>query len=129
MAKVQLEPSFHLNIDEPQGLLVATFIGFWTLETVIEFETARRTAVAQLTRSLRPGQTAHYLVDRSRQPAQSQEVVAALSAIFSQSGFPGRKAVIISGALLRRQAERVNEGAETRFFGDRMAALAWLRSG
>jgi len=129
MAEVELDPGFHLDIDESQGLLVATFVGFWTLETVIEFEAARRSAVARLTRSLRAGQTAHYLVDRSRQPAQSQGVVAALSAIFSQSGFPGRKAVVISGALLRRQAERVNEGAETRFFDDRMAALEWLRSG
>ncbi len=119
-------PDFQIAVDTTRSLLTVRMAGFYTMAHFLAFETAYRSAIATLC----CGMNQHLvLVDTAAMQIQSQEIVAASTALARDPTIRSRRLAFVVGASLARQQTRrlVEPGREqVAFFRDHAAAEAWL---
>ena len=120
------ENKFDVTFDRTACRLCWTVRGFWTISDVDDFSQAMQSAVAAFGE---PTYRFDCLADARYFAVQSQVVSKALKAIDQSiaAALVGRVAIVVNGALLKKQAQRT-VAAETQIFQSMPEALAWLDS-
>ncbi len=121
--------SFSIIVDPARDLIVISGAGFFALDEVADFAKDLRAAHRQLTC---PSGYHTTLIDTTQVHIQSQEVVAAFSAIARDPVLRSRRTAYVVGASLARgQAQRLSDPDRTTvgYFSDHAAAEIWLMQG
>lgn len=118
------EEAFAIGVDLAEDRLELVLRGFWQVSTVSRLADVLRIAQHALG-GIGHGRKGYVvLVDNSTFQVQRHDVVDAISRLVADEKPPRRIAVVVTSALLRRQALRV--GPDHRFFTTRSDALRWL---
>ncbi len=115
---------FKIEIDAAHRLLRVQLAGYWTLDELERFDTARRVALAST-----GWEAGAYvcLVDLREHGVQSQDVtVRAHACLTAQDTLPHRLAIVVPGTLAKMQVSRIVRDQKERFFDDPGKAVAWL---
>lgn len=118
---------FELHCDHSRAVLRATLRDHWPVEEVARFERAIRDALSHLNR--RSGSPARYalLIDARLHGVQSRDVVERLQAVSAAiMGEVACIAVIVTSALHKRQADRINPDSLHRVFDREDNATEWI---
>ena len=119
-----MEPRFSIELDRPRRAMHVTLSGFFTPEDVARYYAAVHEATAQL--GGLPSRQ-RMLCDITGMRIQTQETVAAFSALMADPKYRYRRvAVIIASSLARMQAQRTLGDRQARIFATREEAEAWL---
>ncbi len=119
-----LSPSYRIACEPERDLVRITMSGFFSVEQVQEFATARAEHYAQL--RCPPNQHLT-LCDASQMRIQTQEVVAAFARVVQIPEFRSRKlAIIVGSSLARIQTQRVSEREGVQLFRSVSDAEEWL---
>lgn len=123
------EPGFEIVTDPRNDLIRATLNGYWDLATVARYDVEIRRAHAALAAAGCGADSRRVLIDVRNHQVQSQEVVAALTALRASTGkATHRLAVVVGGVLQKLQSNRVNAEGRDALFTDLDAAIAYLLS-
>lgn len=115
---------FKFKLEPELSLLTATRTGFWSLETVDDYELALRAELAGLRLSARP--TA-FIIDIRASGAQAQPVANALRGVVGRLGslHADRTAIVTISGIAKLQAARV-ASPEARVFLSMAEARSWI---
>lgn len=120
-------PMFNVTVDLNRGYFETEIFGFWSLETMADFSLAVAEAA---TRIRATGLAPVSLCDYTGAAIQSQEVIAAFTAMMQNPVVRSRRVAMYTGGVLAKmQAVRATrDRSEFRFFTDKEEAQAWLFS-
>jgi hypothetical protein len=119
------DPAFTIAVDPVAWRLDVAMIGYWDGDATGRFEAGLRAAVHRL-RAMGTDSGAHVSIfDATGLAVQSAEVLAMLGPLAADTLLMGeRVALVLTGALLKRQAQRV--APHIPIFPRRSDAIAWL---
>lgn len=120
---------FTIKGDPSRSLLHITLRGHWDVEVVREYKRALLTVVDDMrAKGCKPGAFLALVDIRQGSAAQSQDVVAVYKNELARGELAPRKlATLVTGALFRRQVERIAMPNQ-RLFTEESDAMAWLLS-
>lgn len=115
---------FKFKFEPEISLLTATRTGFWSLDTVADYEAALRVELEILHRSARP---TCFIIDIRSSGAQAQNVANALRSVVERLGnlHADRTAVVTISGIAKLQAKRVAR-SDARVFLSMAHARAWI---
>ncbi|MEL7188315.1 MAG: STAS/SEC14 domain-containing protein [Pseudomonadota bacterium] len=121
-----LAPSFSITRIDAKGEIHFTASGFWTMETMVEFQ---REMIAKAKPLFTKGIPMRSLADLRGFVAQNKTVATAIRTAITEAVKLGteRTAIIYDSMLVKMQYERLHDGIELRTFEDKQEALTWLR--
>lgn len=120
---------FAVTTNMSRRLVTITMSGFWDMGVVDAFRFQTQEAIRRFVAEGCPADELLILIDRRDQPAQPQDVVAAIQRIAAENnGYARRSAVLVGGALNKMQTGRINQVSQTNVFTSEDEALAWLLS-
>ncbi len=121
-----LAPSFSVSNDIVRGEIHYACSGFWTMETMVDFQ---RELIAAARPLFEAGRPIRSFADLRGFVAQTQEVSEAIKFAIGEAVKLGtvRSAILTDSMLTAMQYKRLNVGLEIELFEDKDEALKWLR--
>ena len=114
---------FQFKLELHLGLLTATRTGFWSLQTVRDYEIVLRSELSKLHQA---GQPISFIIDIRSSGAQARDVADALRVMVARLGHlhAHRTAVVTASGLAKLQAARVVD-AHAQVFTSMILARNW----
>jgi len=111
--------------DRLTGTIEVAVVGFWNVEHVQSFKAELLQELQKMSQYVTAPKT---LYNYTNAAIQSQDVVAAMTALAADPDLAGRRvAMYTDGLLARMQAKRVSSvRADMQVFTDRASAVRWL---
>lgn len=120
---------FDIKLNHTRRLLLVEVRGFWSVDVTAAYFADLAPLLSDIRRT---GQTYDVLSDMTEWQVQSREVQSTIQTYFERP-WPGRRAFVVSGALLRLQVARVVPSIvrdpDVKIFETRNDGLAWLEAG
>lgn len=124
-----IQPSYAVRADPARRMIHMSIRGFWDEATIADYDREVRIAalkVMEVTGCRQDELLA--IVDVREASTQSQAILARFKQKFDPADRQTKRiAILVSGALLKRQVERIATPIQ-RVFDDEGAAMAWLLS-